>query len=206
MGRNRALVVALGVLAALLLAVVLTRRREPSPAHRTARDDADEPLLDCAHTKTSPEKLAKDPDPRKFAAAYLCAWTRREVEGMKKTTLSPMELDDVLRPAMGPEVGAERRQAIRNRALDAYLNLPRQVTAIYDGVDFYIDSIRRLPRDLEPIFEERSSPHVLEFRAKAPGKEEEALRTVIAKVSDGSWRFVPGLAEPSAEQALQKAP
>jgi len=205
MGRNRTLVVALGVLAVGLLAVAVTRRREPPPPERAQAEEED-PLLDCAHTKTSPEKLAKDPDARKFAAAYLCAWTRREVDGMRKTTLSLADIDDVLRPAVGPEVGAERRQAIRGRVLDAYLNLPQQVMAIYDGVEFSIDSIRRLPPDLEPIFEERSQPRLIEFRAKAPGKEEEALRTVIAKAADGGWRFVPGLAEPAQEQALQKAP
>lgn len=205
MREKRTLVVALGVLGVLLVAVVLTTRSEPPPPARGSADEEPDPRLDCKRLKTSPDKLAKNPDPRKFAAAYLCAWSRREIEGMKRTTLSPMEIDDVLRPPLGPEMGAERRDAIRRRALDAYLNLPQQVSAIYDDVQFYVDSVRRLPPDLEPIFEERVSPRLLEFRAQAPGKEEEALRTVIAKVPDGSWRFVPGIAEPEQEQALQKA-
>lgn len=199
MARNRMLVIALAVLAALLVVALVTTRRDEAPASRTAEAEEPEPLLDCARIRQSPEKLAKSPDPRAFAAAYLCAWSRREVAGMRKTTLSPMEIDDVLRPTVGPETGAERREAIRRRALDAYLHLNDQVARIYDGVEFSIDAVRSLPPELETIFEARSAPRLLEFRAKAPGKGEDAMRTVLAKAGDGGWRFVPGIAEPEPE-------
>ncbi len=198
MKKNRSIVVGVGILAALVAAAVLTRERQ-RPASRGRRTVEAEPAeLDCARVREDPAVAARQSDPRRFAAAYFCAWGRKNADGMRKTTLSPQELDDVLRPPLGPEAGAERRNTIRRRAVDAYLNLPEQVNALYAGVRFSIDSVRRVPDELD-VFEEGAHARLLEFRAQAPGKEEEALRTVIVKAG-GAWRFVPGIAEPERSE------
>jgi hypothetical protein len=191
---KRSIVVAVGVLAALGVVAIATREKAPRPTRRGAAAGAETADLDCEKVREDPAVAAGQSDPRRFAAAYFCAWGRKNVAAMRKTTLSPQELDSVLRPPLGPEAGAERRDVIRRRAVDAYLNLPAQVNALYAGVRFSIDSVRRLPDELD-VFEEGAHPRLLEFRAQAPGKEEEALRTVLVKAG-GDWRFVPGIAEP----------